>query len=115
MKESYIRLTQYLLGLVIAVLILFHFQLFASVVGPGYIDAQKWEAVAARMDNVFYDALYTVLLFALLTHGFIGIRNILFEYTTEKKMRILISWTLFIVYILLMAYGMAPIIVSAGL
>ncbi len=115
MRESYIRLIQYLLGVVIAILILFHFQLFTSILGPGYIDALKWESVAARMDNIFYDALYTVLLFALLTHGFIGIRNILYEYTTEKRIRIIISWTLLIIYLLLLAYGMGPILVSASL
>ena len=115
MRESYIRLTQYLLGLAIAILILFHFSLFTSLIGPGYIDAQKWEEVAQRMNNVFYDSLYTLLLFALLTHGFIGIRNILFEYVSREKTRILITWSLFIIYIILLAYGMAPILASARL
>lgn len=112
MKESYIRLIQYLLGAAIAVLILIHLALFTSFIGPGYEYGLSWETVSERMANPFYDAIYTLLLFALLTHGFIGIRNILYEYVTDSKARIMVSWTIWIIYILLMFYGMLPIIAS---
>jgi len=91
MRESYIRLIQYLLAAVIVVAIAFHLQLFSSLIGPGYIKAQTWEEVASRMNNPFYDGIYIVMTFAMLTHGFIGIRNILFEYVMSKAGRIAVS------------------------
>ena len=112
MKESYLRLIQYLLGIVIAIFILIHLQLFTSLIGPGYKVSLEWVSVASRMNNWFYDAIYSILLFALLTHGFIGIRNILFEYITNRKYRIIVSWTLLIIYLILLSYGFAPILAS---
>ena len=112
MKESYIRLIQYVLGAAIAILILIHLGLFTSLIGPGYELGLSWETISERMANPFYDIVYTLLLFALLTHGFIGIRNILFEYVTNTRKRIMISWTIWIIYLILMFYGMLPIIAS---
>ncbi len=113
MKESYIRMIQYLLAVVIVIIIGFHLQLFSSLIGPGYIHALSWSAVAARMNNPFYDAIYVILLFAVLTHGFIGIRNVVYEFISSQTKRVIASWVIFIVYIILLAYGLAPIIASA--
>ena len=112
MKESYIRLIQYMFGVIIAIVVLFHFQLFSSLIGPGYVKAQEWIEIASRMDNPFYDAIYMVLLFVMLTHGFIGIRNISFEYVMSKSGRILVSWILFLIYLIALFYGLAPIVAS---
>ena len=114
MKESYIRLTQYLLGIVIAIVVLFHFQLFTSLIGPGYRVAQEWVEVASRMNSPLYDGLYAVLVFAMLTHGFIGIRNIIFEYVTSRKSRIVTSWVLFLIYLIILFYGVAAIVAWVG-
>ena len=99
-------------GVVIAIVVLFHFQLFSSLIGPGYVKAQEWSEIAARMSNPFYDGIYIVLLFTMLTHGFIGIRNILFEYVMSKNGRILVSWILFLIYLITLFYGLAPIVAS---
>jgi succinate dehydrogenase hydrophobic anchor subunit len=98
---------------VIVVFILIHLQLFTSILGPGYKISLEWTSVSERMNSWFYDATYIVLLFAVLTHGFIGIRNILFEYITNRKYRIIISWTLIIIYLILLSYGFAPIFASS--
>lgn len=111
MRESTIRLLQYFLGISIAIFILFHFQLFTSLVGPGYLKAQEWSEVFERMKNPIYDGIYAILLFSILTHGFIGIRNILFEYVSSGRKRALISWSLLVAYLILMVYGVLPIIV----
>jgi len=113
LRESYIRFIQYILGLVIVVTLLIHLAIFSSYTGEGYVSGLSWESVAERMNNPYYDLLYGILLFALLTHGFIGLRNILYEYIASGRLRLIISWTLLIIYILLMAYGLAPIIASA--
>jgi len=110
MKESYIRFIQYLLGAAIVVLILIHLSIFTSLIGPGYELGLSWETVSQRMANPFYDIIYTLLLFALLTHGFIGIRNIIFEYTTNKRTRIAVSWIIWTIYIIVLIYGLLPII-----
>ncbi len=112
MKESYIRLIQYLLGIAIAILILIHLAIFTSFIGPGYELGLSWETVSERMSSPFYDIIYTLLLFALLTHGFIGIRNILFEYITGYRARIAVSWVIWTIYIIILIYGMLPIIAS---
>lgn len=110
MKESYIRFIQYVLGAAIVILILLHLSLFTSFIGPGYEEGLSWETVSQRMASPFYDMLYTLLLFALLTHGFIGIRNIIFEYVTNQRTRVIISWTIWTLYLILLIYGMLPII-----
>ena len=110
MKESYIRLIQYLLAVVIICTIAFHLQLFSSLIGPGYLKAQSWAEIASRMANPFYDWIYAVMLFAILTHSFIGVRNVLFEFTKSKAARIATSWILFIVYLIFIAVGLAELI-----
>ena len=79
MRESYIRFIQYSLGIVIVITLLIHLAIFSSYTGPGYTIGLSWETVADRMNNPYYDIIYTILLFSLLTHGFIGLRNILYE------------------------------------
>ncbi len=114
MRESYIRLIQYLLAAVIVVAIAFHLQLFSSLIGPGYIKAQTWEEVASRMNNPFYDGVYAILLFAVLTHAFIGVRNVLFEFINSRVGRVVTSWTLFIIYVIILLLGIAEIIASTS-
>ena len=72
-----------------------------------------WEEVASRMDNPFYDGVYAVLLFAVLTHAFIGVRNVLFEFITPRVGRVVTSWTLFIIYVIILLLGIAEIVASA--
>jgi succinate dehydrogenase hydrophobic anchor subunit len=112
MKESYIRLIQYLLAIVIIITIAFHLQLFSSLIGPGYEKAQAWAEVASRMANPFYDWIYAVMLIAILTHSFIGVRNVLFEFIKSRIARIATSWILFIVYLIFIAVGLAELIAA---
>ena len=113
MRESYIRLLQYLLAIAIIITMAIHLQLFSSLIGPGYEIAQTWEEVASRMNNPFYDGVYSVLLFAVLTHGFIGLRNILFEFITSRVNRMIVSWTLFVIYIIVLVVGIAELVATA--
>ena len=116
MRESKIRLIQYILGIVIAVAVFFHLQIFSSILGGvGYIKGLLVNAVASRMDNAFYDGLYIVLLFAVLSHGLIGLRNILFELTIDSRKRIIINIILIIVFIVAFCYGLYPIVLSKPL
>lgn len=114
MRESTIRFIQYILGIVIVIVILFHLQIFTSLIGLGYDVGLSWEAVVDRMNNVFYDTIYTILLFAVLGHGLLGIRNILYELTMNQFKRRIITLILFIVFILVFIYGMIPIVASGG-
>lgn len=113
MKESYIRLIQYLLAVAIIITMAFHLQLFSSLIGPGYINAQSWTEVANRMNNPFYDYIYAVMLFAILTHAFIGVRNVLFEFITSRVGRVATSWILFTVYVIVLIVGLAELIATA--
>lgn len=113
MRESYIRFIQYSLAVVIVVTIAIHLHLFSSLIGPGYRAALEWTSVASRMNNVFYDITYAILLFAALTHGFIGLRNIIYEVVVGDRPRMIIGWLLLIIYLIILVYGMAPILVPS--
>ncbi len=114
MKESTLRLIQYTLGIVITIAIIFHLQIFTSLIGLGYVQGLTWEAVVSRMSNAFYDALYAILLFAVLTHGLIGIRNILYELVMDAFKRRVITLVLLIIFIILFIYGLVPIVAAGG-
>lgn len=112
MRESYIRLIQYFLGIIIFIFIGFHLSLFTQLLGPGYTSALEYHEVTARMRSLSYDLIYIILLFSLLTHGFIGLRNILYEIFTSSRSRLFIKTILLIIYLGFMIYGIIPIISS---
>jgi succinate dehydrogenase hydrophobic anchor subunit len=114
MRESVIRLIQYILGLAVLILISFHLSLFTQFIGPGYELGLDFSTVAERMNSQFYDTVYLILLFALLTHGFIGIRNILFEVFMTSSTRRVITIIIILVYLTLLIYGVLPILAGAG-
>jgi|Deesub1362B_J571_1020462.scaffolds.fasta_scaffold00005_275 succinate dehydrogenase hydrophobic anchor subunit len=109
MKESTIRLIQYFTALLIFILIGFHLGIFTQFLGPGYSAGLDYLSVLERMKNAFYDTIYLILLFSLLTHGFIGIRNIMFEIFLTSSIRRIITLALIIVYIFFLLYGALPI------
>jgi succinate dehydrogenase hydrophobic anchor subunit len=114
MGEAKIRLIQYIAAIIIVVFIAIHLQLFTSLIGPGYRDALEYESILSRMRSPFYDAAYTVLLTVLLVHGLIGLRNILYEYFTGPSARRIIKIPILIIFLVLLAYGLIPIVSAGG-
>lgn len=111
MQDGRLRLTIYFTGGLIVILLLIHLSLFSFwFFEGGYYTNMDWENVSARMNNIFWDIFYIILLSAVLLHSYSGIKGIAYEYITRDGGRKIINVLLTVIWIIAFLYGMLPIL-----
>ncbi|MFO8102171.1 MAG: hypothetical protein R6U37_08430 [Dehalococcoidia bacterium] len=102
MKESRLKVLQYVSGIAIFILAGWHI-LFSHFVED---EVTTWESVADRAADNWWFAFYVLLLIFGLYHGIHGLRTIILEYfsISDSSVQVL-DYVLFIIGLAILGYG----------
>ncbi len=110
MRNTYLWLAQLVTGILIAVtlgihMVWMHLDTILSALGVDVSEPTSWASVIQRSRDVIWVVLYIVLLAVVLYHALYGLRNVIFESTQSRRIRLVVTWSILAFGILAFAWG----------
>jgi len=101
MKESWVMLLMYGLGLILIFVLTFHLLLVSPLTGKSFEDNLSYSFVLHNL--TYYQIIFGLLLYAATIHGLTGLRVVLIEWLHPGKY----EWVINVIIVALMAVLLA--------
>jgi len=105
MKESTLWFIFLMAGILILVTLTVHMGVMHLDSILGLDDVLSYESTVARGKDMFFAAVYTVLLGAALYHGLYGLRTIISELFSSRGLDKFVSWAFLVFGVIVFGYG----------
>ncbi len=110
MGSTYLRLTQLVTGVLVAVLlgihmVIMHLDAILGFFGVDATEQTAWASMIDRASQGIFVALYVALLAVGLYHGLHGLRNIILEVTPSIKTGRVVTWIIIVAGIIVFIWG----------
>jgi succinate dehydrogenase hydrophobic anchor subunit len=109
MKESWNMLLTYVTAMVLVFVLTFHLLLQSPIAGKAFEDTLSFGYATGNLE--YYRAVFGLLLFAGVIHGFSGLRVLVLEWLHPKKMGWLLNLGILAVMAFLLAVGTVTLVV----
>jgi succinate dehydrogenase hydrophobic anchor subunit len=105
MKESTLWFMFLMAGILILVTLTIHMGVMHLDAILGLDNVLSYESTVARGRDIFFAAVYTVLLGAALYHGLYGVRTIISELFSSRGLDKFVSWAFLLFGVFVFVYG----------
>jgi len=109
LKESWNMLITYATGAVLVFVLTFHLLLHSPLAGKAFEDTLTFGLATGNL--TYYQAVFGVLLFAAVIHGFNGIRAMAIEWLHPTRRAWLLNLIVFVLMAFFLAVGSVTLIV----